>query len=619
MKELFQIHVWDEKTLIIKCNEMDSEEYASFHSRMMGFPERRFSRQLEAWLVPQTEKNVTYLVEHFSSEEYLIDEEAAVFVEYTIKTKKLSELKAQRRWKFTFEGTTPPKPKNYKFKTEPYNHQLVASDAIHGSEFFGLLMEMGTGKTKVVIDEVCRAEIPKTLIVCPKTVIGTWFREFKKHATKPYFIRRLRIQSDGVEDLIAGLQAPEKIKIWVTNYDRIRTNMEGLMRLNFNLVVCDESTYIKNPSSKRTKALLELAETAKRRFILTGTPAGNTLLDLFSQFQFLQPGILGYSNFNQYKYYYGRFAQTRCGFEKLTGYRSIKELQTRMASCSFVVKKKDCLDLPDKIYEERYVEMGKVQRELYEQMLMICLADLEGQLKPDSTVQATVVIVQLLRLSQICCGYLKCIDGGEKRIPDGDVKLEAVKDIINDTDSESKICIWTRFRHDVIQVSNLLRKMNIPYVCLTGKENEAQRERNIISFGSDCGARVLIGEPGSGGMGVTLIGSENRPCTTVIYYSNDFSMLKRAQSEDRSHRIGIKQPISYIDIVCEDSLETQICKILQSKKEINDKIQNFESIKKLLLGNGNSDGKLKVIKSKKREVPAWVYDNLKEEMAALQG
>ena len=214
---------------------------------------------------------------------------------------------------------------------------------------------------------------------------------------------------------------------------------------------------------------------------------------------------------------------------------------------------------------------------------------------------------------------MKCIDGGEKRIPDGDVKLEAVKDIINDTDSESKICIWTRFRHDVIQVSNLLRKMNIPYVCLTGKENEAQRERNIISFGSDCGARVLIGEPGSGGMGVTLIGSENRPCTTVIYYSNDFSMLKRAQSEDRSHRIGIKQPISYIDIVCEDSLETQICKILQSKKEINDKIQNFESIKKLLLGNGNSDGKLKVIKSKKREVPAWVYDNLKEEMAALQG
>lgn len=616
-KELFQLHTWDDKTFVLRPEKnMDAATYSYFHTRIMGLPERKYSRQLEAWMVPQTDKNIQYIVDTFDLDEYSVDDFAFTIIQYAKKTKELQDIKSKRRWQYTFEGKVPDlKYKGY--KTTPYNHQFVGLDAVHGSEYFGLLMEMGTGKTKVLIDEICWVKPKRVLIVCPKSVIGTWVREFKKHATVTCFIRRLRSHARGVEDLLDGLHTKEEIKVWITNYERVMANLDGLMRMNFDMLIADESTYIKEIRTKRTKAMIQLAETCRRRFILTGTPAANTLLDLYAQFEFLSPGILGYSNFHAFKQHYGQFVATRRGWEKLVGYKSIEELQARMAACSFVVKKKDCLDLPEKIFEERYCEMGKVQRELYEQMLAIAIADIEGNLAPDSTVQATVVIVQLLRLSQICCGYLKCIDGNVKAIPDGNVKIQALKEILETVDPEEKVCIWARFRWDVQQIENLMRKMKISYVCLTGKENERQRERNIESFSSDWGARVLIGEPGSGGMGVTLIGSDNRPCTTVVYYSNDFSMLKRSQSEDRSHRIGMRRPVTYVDIVCEDSIEERICKVLQSKKELNDMIRDFRGIKKFLLGNGDSNKKLRVIKSQKREAPDWVHEQLKDEINAL--
>ena len=320
-KILFQLHAWDEKTFILKPNEMDATTYSWFHARITGIPERRFSRQLEAWLVPQTEKNVEYLLKTFSTYEYEIDDLTASIFEYTKKTKQLQHIKANQRWRYTFEGAVPTIPCRY--KTQPYKHQVVGLDAVHGSEYFGLLMEMGTGKTKIIIDEICWTNTPKVLIVCPKTVIGTWIRELKKHATKPYFVKRLRGHHRGIEDLLEGLHAKEQIKIWITNYDRAWRNMEGLLKMNFDMLVCDESTYIKRAGTKRTKAMLELAFTAKRRFILTGTPAANTLMDLYSQFEFLQPGVLGYSSYYGFKMHYGRFIHTAGGFEKLTGYKAI--------------------------------------------------------------------------------------------------------------------------------------------------------------------------------------------------------------------------------------------------------------------------------------------------------
>lgn len=610
----FKLITWDEKNFIIKISpDLTAAEYAHVHSLMLGFPQRHYSRQLEGWEIPQTEANISYLQSHFKAEEYEVDEDASIVLEYTEKTRLVLQKKLSARWQYKFNNVVPHL--DYEAKTKPYKHQIVATDSFHRVEFFGLLMEMGTGKTKIIIDEICWSEIPRTLIVCPKTVIGTWVRELKKHATKPYVLTRLRSHWWGAQDLINGLQANQKIKIWITNYDRLRNNLDALAKMKFDLCVLDESTYVKNPQSKRTKAALELAESCKRRAILTGTPAGNTLLDLWSQFEFLQPGVLGYSNFYQFKGYYGRFLHLKCGFDKLIGYKNIDILKTRMATCSFVVTKKECLDLPPKIYETRYVEMGETQSALYEQMLQICLADLEGNLSPNSTVQATVVIVQLLRLAQICCGYLKTISLDVKPIPKGDVKIQAVKDILESLNPDDKVVIWARFRYDIEQLKKLFGKMNVKWVALTGAESESQREHSITSFASEHGARVLIGEPGSGGMGVTLIGSEKRPCTTVIYYSNDFSNLKRVQSEDRSHRIGVKMPVTYIDIVCEGTIEERICKVLQAKKQLNEQIKDFSSIKQFLLGE-NGSGKLRVFQENKREIPETIYREVEKLLSA---
>jgi SNF2 family DNA or RNA helicase len=596
---MFRLFVFDEKDFVLRFEPgIDATRFASLHSRVLGFPEQKWSAKWGGFLIPQTANNIAYLKTSFISSEYEIDEDASLVIRYNESTAKVQQIKTQQRWEYSFNHVIPEC--TYPTKLKPFGHQIVATNSLHNSEFFALLMEMGTGKTKAVIDEICWKGKGRILIVCPKSVISTWIKEFEIHATKPYFIKRVRSNHRGVQDIIAGLQDPAPLKVWITNYDRLEPCLTFLQKIKPNICVLDESTCIKSRNSHRTKAAHILAESCERRFILTGTPVANTLLDLWAQFQFLQPGVLGFHGFQQYKQEFVRFKKTSGGFEKLLGYKNVEELKARMATCSFTVKKKDCLDLPEKIYTTRYVEMGERQRDLYEQMLAIALADIEGNLSPSGTVQASVVIVQLLRLAQIACGFMKTMDGGIRRIPDGDVKLQAVEEIFEELPENERVIIWARFHEDIDQLGELLTRLGITYGCYTGRENDNEKQRTETSFAHPEGIRVLIGEAGSGGLGKTFIGTEDRPCTTTIYYSNDFSSLKRQQSEDRCHRIGMFNPVTYIDIVCEDSIEERITKVLQSKKELNANVQDMAGIRHLLLGD--RAGTPKVFKSKKKTI-----------------
>ena len=596
---MFKLFLLDEKNFVLKFEPgINAVKFASLHSRILGFPEQKYSAKYEGFLIPQTPKNIEYLKRSFLSNEYQIDEDVSLVIRYNEATAKAQEAKAQQRWEYSFNNVIPEC--QYPFTCKPFGHQIVATNSLHNSEFFALLMEMGTGKTKAIIDEICWHGKGRILIVCPKSVISTWIREFEKHASKPYFIKRVRSHHRGVQDIIAGLQDPSPLKVWVTNYDRLESSLEFLKRIKPNVCVLDESTSIKSRNSKRTKAALELAPFCDRRFILTGTPVANTILDLWSQFQFLQPGVLGYHGYQQFKQHFARFKKTSGGFDKLVGYRNIEELKSRMATCSFVVKKKDCLDLPEKIYTTRFVEMGDQQRDLYEQMLSISLATIEGNLSPSGTVQASVVIVQLLRLCQIACGFLKTQTGDERAIPDGNVKVQALEDILDELPESDRVLVWARFHKDVDNIKELLDRKGISYGCYTGRETDVEKDKAEVSFNAPNGIRVLIGEAGSGGLGKTFIGTEDRPCTTAVYYSNDFSSLKRQQSEDRCHRIGMHCPVTYIDIVCEDSIEERITRVLQAKKDLNASVQNMSEIKHLLLGS--STGKPKVFKPNKMTV-----------------
>lgn len=592
--KLFRLSVFDDKRFALTFYKLDSLTFDEALERVRLLPERRWSHDLQCWLVPFSAANIEQIRQGFDPFEYDMDEEASVVMRYAAARDTLADKKALRRWNFIFNDVVPSI--NFSPSRPPYKHQTVALDALHNTPFFALLMEMGTGKTKVIIDEATwqaktrlqeGGKSYKVLIVCPRSVQRTWLQEIRKDAPPdmPYWAGKMETSIRGMKTLLEMATARVPLKFVITNYEKLGSMGQALKAIKFDLMVLDESTKIKTPSTHRTKNALEIGESCSRRVILTGAPVTNNILDLFSQFEFLENGILGFSNFHQFKWRFARIAKLDGQrIEKVTGWQRLDELKERVARHSFIVRKDQCLDLPPKNYETRYVEMTEKQAELYEQMLETFLATLTDYSDPDGTMKAQVVIVQLLRLAQICCGYMKTVTGEELPIPGDNPKIEALMDIIEQLSPDAKLLVWARFHHDVKTISQALTNHRIGWAQLTGGLSDRERDEAVDLFNGKNHVRVLIGEPGTGGYGLTLLGHPDNPCYTVVYYSNDFSLEKRMQSEDRVHRIGQTRPVTYIDIVCENTVEERIAKALQEKRALSEMIKDVQSIKDKLLG-----------------------------------
>jgi len=574
---IFKLGMWDDKHLSLEIASLNAQRFQEVVELIREFPERRYLKDYKIWRIPVTQPNLNYLAT-FDPAEYVVDPEAKTLLRYEELTKRRASRKRANRWEYLFNDQVPDVPYAESI-TEPFKHQIVALDAIHDTEYFGLLMEMGTGKTKVIVDECFwqakqRMGDPpfKVLVVCPKTVMDIWIHEFEKHANPniPYWIEKIGTQGRGIKQITQGIKSRVPLKIFVTAFDRITSMKDVYARLNLNFMVLDESTRIKNRRAKRTKACLALADHVERRAILTGAPLVNNILDLWSQFEFLQPGSLGYSSFSQYRERYASYRKLQGGHKKITGPKRLEELKHTMAMHSFVVTKDQCLDLPPKSYQTRAVEMTPKQRDLYEQMIEFFVASLAGK---ESV--AKVAITQILRLAQICSGYLP--DVGDF----SDAKLLEVEEVVGE--SNGPILIWARFRHDIKKLEQWCKKKKIPYGTLYGGTKDVDRYKNIKAF-NEGRIKILIGQPGAGGIGVTLLGPEDDRCHTVIYYSNDFALEPRIQSEDRCHRIGQTVPVTYIDIVCENSIDLVIARALQNKRDLSEYIKDMTSIKELLIG-----------------------------------
>jgi SNF2 family DNA or RNA helicase len=593
-RKLFRLSVFDDRRFALTFYRLDSATWDEALERVRQLPERKWSRDLQCWLIPFSAANVEHIRTNFHPEEYDLDEESSVVLRYATTREEIAEKKERRRWEYIFNDVVPPV--NFSPYRQPYKHQIVALDALHNSTFFALLMEMGTGKTKVIVDEsvwqaqlrLSRGEKPfKVLIVCPRTIQRTWLQEINKDTPPdlPYWAGKMETSIRGMQTLLDMATARVPLKYVITNYEKLGSMGKALKAIKFDMMVLDESTKIKTPSTHRTKNAIEIGETASRRAILTGAPVTNNILDLFSQFQFLEDGILGYSNYHQFKTHFARIAKLAGRrIEKITGYRNLNELKERVARYSFIVRKDQCLDLPPKNFETRYVEMSEKQAELYMQMLETFIATLTNYTDPSGTMKAQVIIVQLLRLAQICCGYMKTASGEERPIPGENPKIEALLDIIEQLSPDAKLLVWARFHHDIKTITQVLTNRHIGWVKLTGGMSDRERDQSVELFNGRNQVRVLVGEPGTGGYGLTLLGHPENPCYTVVYYSNDFSLEKRIQSEDRVHRIGQVRPVTYIDIVCEGTVEERIAVALQKKRDLSETIKDISSIKTLLLG-----------------------------------
>ncbi|KKN73361.1 hypothetical protein LCGC14_0401740 [marine sediment metagenome] len=598
--KLFTLSVYDERHFILHFASLDAETYNYAHGLVAGFPERRYRKSINAWIIPFTESTFDYLALKFTDEEYEVDSDARVVIDYHMRTRESLSKKEMRRWEYVFDGKVPEI--KHEPRTKAYNHQTVCLDAWHGSEYFGVLMDTGVGKTWVAVNEACWSANEKVaaggsayklLIACPKSLRGTWMAQLNEHLPEgyPYWVKRVRGgRVYAVQDCINFVKVKDyKLKVFICSYEQVKNMQEELIKMKFDLFVLDESTHIKNPGAKRTKGCNEVGDSCSRRAIMTGTPVANNVLDLYSQFRFLQDGCLGYDTYKGFKNRYAVVSRLESGWEQIQGYQNIEELKHRMAKCSFVVRKKDCLDLPEKQYMLHPVEMGPRQQSMYDQMAQHFLTTLEEDMSTvvgEGMVSAKIILTQYLRLSQICSGFVKTEEGDEVGIKDGDVKLQLLKELVETFDPNNKFIVWSRFTWEVNAITDLLDAMGVGWGRLKGKDSEKKRDAAIEGFNrDDLDVRVIVGDQGCGGYGLTLLGTKDHPNSDIIYLSNDFSSLKRGQSEDRGHRIGMHGTVTYHDIACEDSMDYVIAKRLQSKKEMGDLVKDYESIRRLLLGH----------------------------------
>lgn len=480
-------------------------------------------------------------------------------------------------------------------KTKPMAHQRAALERSAGREAFAYFMEQGTGKTWTTLADAERAyiagRIDAIFILAPKGVHTNWIRrEIPAHMSVDPIARAWsktggKKTRESLEELFRPRREGEQVplRILSMNFDALNTKdgfdmAERFLLATRSMIVVDESSRIKNPSAARTKKLMELRIHSEMRRILSGTPITNSPPDIFAQMQFLECGILGTTSYRAFVAEYSELLDTNSPmFRKMVEknpkiaraqiiakdedgrpkYKNLDKLRGKLEPHSFRVLKRDCLDLPAKIYSTHYFELEPDQRRAYD--LMQSEARIEiipGEVVPVHKLAAIV------KLQQITSGYvvppLSAGAGFEPvYVADKNPRLEAFGDLMEDV--EGSVIVWAKFTPEIEAICKRLREMEISYVRYDGSVSTADRESAVDDFQSGR-ARVFVGQPVAGGIGLTLTRAE-----TTIYYSNDYNLETRLQSEDRNHRIGTKNNVRYIDLVAQDTIDENIAMVLQSK------------------------------------------------------
>ena len=475
----------------------------------------------------------------------------------------------------------------YRFKTKPFQHQLDALKESWNKEVWALFMEMGTGKTKVCIDNIAilydKGKINATLIIVPNGIKRNWRNELEIHMADHINYRvgiwsaspkkeekkeldQLSIIADDLTLLIMNVEA--------LSTTRGRDFARSFLLRNQSMCVVDESTTIKNHAAARTKNIIKLAELAKYRRIMTGSPVTKSPLDLFSQIQFLDPYLIDQQSYYSFRARYAVVVQRSVGthsFQHIVKYQRLDELQEKIKNFSTRILKSECLDLPEKLYTKRVVTMTPEQLKAYVEMKKSALTFLEN----NKIMTAATVLTQLIRLHQITSGHVKTDDGEVKAIKNN--RIHELLNVLEETGG--KVIIWAVYRHDIRAIEKAIGD-------IYGKESVASYygdtkdtiRQSIVDRFMDVNdhLRFFVGNPKTGGYGLTLTSSH-----TVVYYSNDYSLEVRMQSEDRAHRIGQTSKVTYVDLMAEHTIDEKIVKLLNAKIDLASQVMG-EDPRKIL-------------------------------------
>ena len=476
----------------------------------------------------------------------------------------------------------------YSFQTTPYAHQKEVLESSWNETVWAYFLEMGTGKSKICIDNAAilfeRGEIDTLIVIAPKGVYRNWARiEVPEHLPerieRDLAVWRPSPNKSEKKALTDLLEPSEALKILIMNVEALSTAkgqrfLEALLKATTAMLAVDESTTIKSPKARRTKTLLKLGALARYRRILTGFPVTQSPMDLWAQARFLDERLLGDcgDNYYQFQYRYAVMKKRTMGshtFNQVVGYRNLDTLSELIGKFSSRILKEECLDLPPKVYLRRNVTLTDDQERIYMQLKEYALAHLDD----DEFMTTPNVLTQLLRMQQVLSGHTMSSEGNLFEIKDN--RLSELQNCLDEMDG--KTIIWARFRYDVKRITEALSTDHGPesVVSYFGDTSDDERTQAIESF-QNGEARFFVGNPQTGGMGITLTAAQN-----VIYFANSFDLAIRTQSEDRAHRIGQEKSVTYVDLIAEGTIDEKIVKALRSKMDIATKVMG-EDIKQWL-------------------------------------
>lgn len=463
----------------------------------------------------------------------------------------------------------------YPVNANLYKHQIRganmalrafgALDAKTPGGGFGELFEMGCGKTLTTI-AVAGAlynlgKIDRVLVVAPTSVCSVWPHDLNQFATFPWEAQVL------LGDKKKRLKALNELENWpfkalriaVINYESTHREgiFEALAAYKPDLIVCDESQRIKNPSAAQSKALHKLGDAAPFRMILSGTPVQNNAVDLYSQYRFLDPAVYG-ANFYAFKNRYcimGGYGQ-----HQIVGYRNMDELVEKEHSVAYRVTKEECLDLPQQTFINRYVQFTDAEQAIYEQLRKSSFLELET----GENVTATTILTMYLRLMQLTGGFLTA-DESTRPKQVNTAKLDALADIVDDyvVDAGKKLVIFARFRAEIAAIENLLRLRKIQYGSIYGDVPMEERGKIVEDFQTNPDTKVFVAQIQTAGLGITL-----HAASTAVFYSYDYNYANYAQALARIHRIGQRLPVTYIHLVVDGSIDEKILAALENKEDM---------------------------------------------------
>ena len=456
----------------------------------------------------------------------------------------------------------------YNYKTKPFEHQRTALKQGAESQNFAYFMEMGTGKTKVTIDNAAylftQNKIKHAIVIAPNSVYLNWIKEIKTHCSVDY-----KIMAHKVDTMLSPQFAdPLKLTWYLFNVEAL-SHKSGLKKVkellgeaDRTMIIIDEATTIKTRTAKRTKNIIELGKGVAYKRILTGSPVTKSPLDLYSQCAFLDKSLLGHESFYTFRARYAVMHEIDMGGRSVLlpkYYTNLEELEQNIKKFSYRCRKSECLDLPEKLYTQHYITLKDEHQKAYDKLKRNAWAVIQNE-----EVSYSNKLTEILKLHQCVNGHVKTDDGNILEF--ADPKLDELLNLIEENDG--KYIIWANYIYNIEKIIKVLedRYGKESTVAIYGSIDAEKRIDNVKRFENDDRVRFFVGNPSTGGYGLNLV-----KASYVVYYSNSYNLEVREQSEDRAHRIGQTKNVLVIDLITRDTVDEMIISALKNKIKLSAK------------------------------------------------